>query len=304
VKRLPLLGLTTLALGIIALAAETIRFEPALNTITKYRNTTQTTAEILSSSVVTSDGLPVPKPFENILESLKTSLNTNQILETTEKVVAVLSDGTRQLETKVLSNNAQPPQIGYEILSSMTPEGLFNVSSFKFDAATLAQLGFSVLDDSFTNSMRDIHIQAQPRIYGKSLEVGQSLKFSSNASDSISGIYKSIPEVKIQTEGLQNTLEYTYQGRNSSNDYTFKTLGNTTAGKLLVDFGVFTLEQTSSEMRSEGEAMFFADGRAKTNRQTTDQTLTQIQKLKSGEQTITISVSIRSKTISNTEILP
>jgi hypothetical protein len=303
-KRLPLLALATFGLGMIALAAETIRFEPVLGTITKYRTTTQSTAEILNSSIVTSDGQPVPKPFENILETLKTALNTNQTQEITEKVVAVEANGTRQLETTVMSQNAQPPQIGYEIQSSITPEGLLTITSFKFDAATLAQPGFAAISDSLTNSLRDIYVQTQPSIYGKPLDIGQSLKFSSNSAEAVTSIFKTIPEAKIQVEGLQSTLEYTYQGRNASNDHGFKTFGNTTAGKFVIDLGFMNLEQTMNTATSEGEMAFFADGRLRRNLQSTSQTLTQIQKITLDKQVLTLSVSAKIKTISNTEILP
>jgi hypothetical protein len=181
-KRLPLLGFATLALGIVALAAETIRYEPTLNTITKYRTTVQTTAQILNSSLTTSDGKPAPAAFDNLLESLKAALNSSQTLDMTEKVVAVEANGTRQLETTVMTKSSQPtPPIGYEIRSSMTPEGVLTISSFKFDTATLAQPGFAALGNSFSNSLRDAFAQAQPSIYGQPLDVGQTLKFNSNA---------------------------------------------------------------------------------------------------------------------------
>jgi hypothetical protein len=304
-KRLPLLGFATLAFGIIALAAETIRYEPALNTITKYRTTAQSTAEILSSSLTTSDGKPAPAAFENILETLKAALNTTQTLDMTEKVVAVEANGTRQLETSFIAKSLQPtPPIGYEIRSSMTPEGLLSITSFKFDTATLAQPGFAALGDSFSNSLRDAFAQAQPNIYGQPLDTGQTLKFNTNAAENLTSIFKSIPEAKIQTEGLQSTLEYTYQGRNSTNDHTFKILGSITPGKFIVDLGFINLEQTMSEIRSEGEATYFADGRIKSNQQRASQTLTQIQKIDLSGQILTLNLKTILTSVSNTEILP
>ncbi len=302
-KRLPLLGLTTLALGMVALAAETIRFEPLLGTITKYRSTTQSSAEILNSSMVTSDGQPVPKPFENILESLKSALSTTQTIDTTEKVVAVEASGTRQLETKVVTTNAQP-QIGYEILSSMTPDGLLTISSFKFDAATLAQPGFAAIGDSFANSMRDVYALQNVNIYAKPLDVGQSLKFSSNNAEAVTSVFKAIPQAKIQVEGLQSTFDFTYLGRNSNNDHSFKIISSVSAGKFTVDLGFMNLEQIANAANSEGEALYFADGRIKSNRQTTNQTMTQIQKITLDKQILTLTVSAKVKTVVNTEILP
>lgn len=287
----------------VALAAETIRFEPLLGTITKYRSTTQSSAEILNSSMVTSDGQPVPKPFENILESLKSALSTTQTIDTTEKVVAVEASGTRQLETKVVTTNAQP-QIGYEILSSMTPDGLLTISSFKFDAATLAQPGFAAIGDSFANSMRDVYALQNVNIYAKPLDVGQSLKFSSNNAEAVTSVFKAIPQAKIQVEGLQSTFDFTYLGRNSNNDHSFKIISSVSAGKFTVDLGFMNLEQIANAANSEGEALYFADGRIKSNRQTTNQTMTQIQKITLDKQILTLTVSAKVKTVVNTEILP
>ncbi len=302
-KRLPLFGFVTLALGIVALAAETIRYEPALNTITKYRITSQSTAEILSSSLTTSDGLPAPEAFKNILASLKSALNTTQIQEMTEKVVGIDADGTRQLETTIVAKSTPP--IGYEIRSSQTPNGLLIISSFKFDAATLAQPGFAALGDSFANTLRDNYAQAQPSIYGKPLELGQTLTFAvPNVAEVFTSAFKAIPDAKIQIQGLQGNLSYNYQGRNGSNDYTFKTSGNTALGKFTVEFAGFSLEQSLSESRSEGEAIFSSDGRAKTSRQSGSLVLTQIQKINLNPQVLTLTFSARTTTVSSTEVLP
>ncbi len=304
-KRVIFFGLTTLTFGMIALAAETIRYEPALNTITKYRTVTQSTGEVITSSLVTSDGQPAPKAFENLLESLKAGLNTTQTQEITEKVVAIDAAGTRQLETTVMSKSSQATQpIGFEMRSSMTPEGVLNVSSFQFDATTQAQPGIAALGNSFTELMRDAFSQQFPNIYGKTLELGQTLTFPVlNFAENFIRAFKAVPIAKIQVEGMQGNLNYTYQGRNLTSDYTFKIISSTNPGKFLVELPNYSLEQRLTDSRAEGEATYFTDGRAKTSSQNANQTLTQIQKISLGQQTLTITFSTRTKTVSTTEIV-
>ena len=203
-KRLPLLGFAILAFGMIALAAETIRFEPAFGTITKYRVTTQSSAEILSSSLVTSDGLPPPEALKNLPEVLKASLNSTAIQDISEKIVGVDSNGTRQLETTILSSGTPPTlPIGYEMRSSLTPEGTLTISSFKFDAATLAQPGFAALGDSFLEVIKSNLAQQFPNIYSKPLEIGQTLNFAlSSIADIFTSAFKAIPGAKIDRKSV------------------------------------------------------------------------------------------------------
>ena len=120
----------------------------------------------------------------------------------------------------------------------------------------------------------------------------------------MTSVFKAIPQAKIQVEGLQSTFDYTYLGRNSSNDHRFKTIGNVSAGKFIVDLGFMNLEQFANASISEGEALYFADGRIKSNRQITNQTMTQIQKITIDKQTLTLTVSANVKTVVNTEIPP
>ncbi len=64
------------------------------------------------------------------------------------------------------------------------------------------------------------------------------------------------------------------------------------------------LEQIANAANSEGEVLYFADGRIKSNRQITNQTLTQIQKMTLDKQILTLTMSAKVKTVVNTEILP
>ncbi len=307
-KRLPLLGFATLAFGIVALAAETIRFEPALNTITKYRISTQSTAEILSSSLTTSDGLPAPAAFKDIFEATKAALSITQTLDMTEKVVAVEANGTRQLETTVTSSSqANTPAIGYLVRSSMTPNGSIKISSIQLDAATLAQPGMAEISNWFTEILSLSYTQLFPNIYEQPLDVGQTLKIvNTNTSNGYDFLKKLNPDAQVEVQGMQTTTEYTYQGRNNTNDHAFRVSSSITPGKFSIKSqGIgLTLEQTLTESRSEGKVTYFADGRIKSGQQNATQVLTQVQKINLQPQIITLSFSTRTNAVTSTEILP
>ena len=302
-KRFTFISLALTSLSLVAFAAETIRFEPIVGTITKYRTTIQTTTEIQNSSITTSDGQPVPKAFENLLELLKASLNSTQTQDITEKIVSLDANGARQLETTILQSS-QATAIGFEMRSSVTPDGQLTISSFKFDAATATQPGISVLGDSFLTAIRNVYAQQYPNIYGQALNPLQSLKFSSSTQDSVRAIFTSLPNAKIQIEGLQNNLEYIYQGRNASNDHVFKVAGNTTAGSFVAELSGIRLEQRTGGSLLEGEIVYLADGRLKSSRQSGGQLLTQIQSINLGQQTLTISFTAKTNSVSSTQILP
>jgi hypothetical protein len=275
VKRFALLPI--LLLGV-AFAAEVLRFEPALGTISQYRLRQTTTATVLQSSVKTTDNSPVPSAFANLPSTLATALNSQQTQDLTEKIVGVLPDGTRQLETTVVAtSNGQ--RIGYVALSSHSPVGVVTVQKADWDEATK-----KLLQGAPFELPLELFSQIPP-VYGKPLEVGGGFTVVSQ-NTAILATFQALAKTiggTVQLEGLETTITYTYRGRNNVGEYIFGVKGSSTAGRVTLQSNIFTLEQTNSSSTAEGELVYLPDGRSKSSRITTQQRVQQAQTIAIGQ---------------------
>jgi hypothetical protein len=288
VKRFAFLPILLLA---VALAAEVLRFEPALGTVSQYRLRQKTTAQVLQSSVKTTDNSPVPAAFANLPSTLAAALNSEQ---------TIAPDGTRQLETTVSSlTNGQ--KIGYTVFSSLSPVGVATVQKAEYDEATKKLLQGAPFE-------LPLEFFAQiPPIYGKSLEVGSSFGLVSQNIDSLAAFQAIAKAVggTAKLEGFETTVTYTYRGRNSASEHVFDIKSNTTAGKLSLQSSIFSLEQTIKNSSAEGELIYLPDGRSKSSRTITTQRFQQTQTISLGQTTsLVVLVEADSTTEIITELMP
>jgi hypothetical protein len=297
VKRFAFLPILLLA---VALAAEVLRFEPALGTVSQYRLRQKTTAQVLQSSVKTTDNSPVPAAFANLPSTLAAALNSEQTQDISEKVVGIAPDGTRQLETTV-SSTTNGQKFGYTVFSSLSPVGVATVQKAEYDEATkklLQGAPFELPLEFFTQI---------PPIYGKPLEVGSSFGLVSQNTDSLAAFQAIAKAVggTAKLEGFETTVTYTYRGRNSASEHVFDIKSNTTAGKLSLQSSIFSLEQTIKNSSAEGELIYLPDGRSKSSRTITTQRFQQTQTISLGQTTsLVVLVEADSTTEIITELMP
>jgi hypothetical protein len=294
VKRFALLPILLLAS---ALAAEVLRFEPALGTVSQYRLRQKTVATVLQSGVTTSDNSPVPAAFANLTNTLASALNSEQTQDMTEKVMGIAPDGSRQLET-VVSSTSNGQKIGYTVFSSLSPLGMVTVQKAEYDEATkklLQGTPFELPLELFTEI---------PAVYGKPLEVGASFTVVSKNTTSLSAfeaIAKSVGGT-AKLEGLETATTYTYQGKNSAAEFVFGIKSNTTAGKLSLESSSFSLEQTSTSSTASGELVYLPDGRAKLSNSVSQQRLKQVQSINLGSSKIIVALEADLTTEVRTEL--
>ena len=270
-KRLLLLGAALLVP--VALAAETLVYNPAAGTTTKYRLENITDAAFTIVDATASDGSKVPDELVNALKSALSKLKTTSITDSTERVLEVQGDGTRIVEnqgvtqTKVESSQPIPPNpaIKLRILTAYRPGGSVDIQELKYDTTGLSPELAQALE-SASDSVKKASQSSQSGLYGVPYEVGQARTLTQDASSVLNAAGLSGAE-------LASTEVRTFTGRGPAGQFQFSSTYNVSASGTVASNGGGSsgIGLKIESATGTGTSSYLADGRPERSNATISQ---------------------------------
>lgn len=139
---------------------ETLYYLPDTGLITNYRSTTKTTARLVSSQVVRSDGSATPTgTAASIIQGIVAGMNLQTLEEFTDTVLEVSSDGSRIVQTqgeiKIINQSGlNLPTQRYTYALVYQPDGQVAVRDLRFETVNLNRSMATVVERK-ARAMRD-----------------------------------------------------------------------------------------------------------------------------------------------------